>query len=84
MKLISENPKASISIGINLILQAVIFALRYYGVLEIPLELQAMIFAIIGWFTAYWSRINKTDAKVIAVTSDKQKEAIIDNAEKLQ
>ncbi len=65
MKLISENPKASISIVINLIVQAVIFALRYYGVLEIPLELQGMIFAIIGWFTAYWSRINKQEAELI-------------------
>jgi len=84
MNLISENPKASISIGINLIVQAVIFCLRYYGVTDIPLELQGMIFAIIGWFTMYWVRINKTDAKVIEVTSDKQKEAIIENAEKLQ
>lgn len=80
--IVMENPKASITILINLVVQAVIFALRHYNVLDIPLELQGMIFSIIAAFTAYWSRINKKEAKVIEVTTDKQKEAIIENAER--
>ena len=68
MKLISDNPKASITVAINAFVQLTAFVLRYYGVIDLPAEVQVYIFLIISAVTAYFSRVNKEDAKKLEET----------------
>jgi predicted Na+-dependent transporter len=80
---ILENPKATVTIIVSMVWVIVAYLLKAIWQITLPEEVVIAITTLLGILIGRWTRINKEDAKVIEVTTPQQKEAIIENAEKL-
>jgi hypothetical protein len=80
--IVLENPKASITIFAGFVTTIVLWLLNIIWGITVPSPVEYAIAGVFISLISYWSRISKKDAKVIEVTTPKQKEAIIENAER--
>lgn len=78
--IISQNPYASATILTIPIVTILAFVLKSYGIV-LPDEVIISLTAILSFFLGRFTRIDKTDAKIIALTSDKEKQEIIKDKE---
>lgn len=80
--IIAENPYASVTAVVTMIMVVIAYLLDAIWGVKLPAEVIVAVTGILSFFLGRWTRINKQDAKVVEVTTDKQKEAIIENAER--
>lgn len=61
MKLISENPKASLTTAVGALVVILVFILGQFGI-EVPEAVQIAAGVLIVWLVGYFSRLSKSDA----------------------
>ncbi len=64
MKLISENPKASLTVLASAIATVIVWVLSLFGVI-VPLEVSLAIGAILLFLLGRYTRINQQEAELI-------------------
>lgn len=64
MKLISENPKASLTVLASAIATVIVWVLSLFGVV-VPLEVSLAIGAILLFLLGRYTRINQQEAELI-------------------
>lgn len=64
MRLISENPKASITVLATAIATVIVWVLSLFGV-AVPTEVMIAIGAIVAFLLGRFTRINKEEAELI-------------------
>lgn len=64
MKLITDNPKASITALSGAIVVIVVFVLGYFGIV-VPIEVSGALGIIILFLLGRYTRINKDDAEIL-------------------
>lgn len=62
MKLISENPKTSLTTAVGALIVVVVFVLAQFGV-EVPLEVSAAAGVVIVFLLGRFTRLSKTEAE---------------------
>ncbi|HMQ78821.1 MAG TPA: hypothetical protein PKE39_04240 [Ignavibacteria bacterium] len=70
MKLITENPKASLTALAGAIVVVAVFVLAQFGI-EVPDTVTIALGVIVAALLGYFSRLSKTDAKKLDEVSGK-------------